>query len=481
MGRLLENALYFAGDARRLVIWDVRNGSGLSTGGVVQYDLDVNGAAQELKVTMVFTDQPAALQASLAPVNDVSLEVEDPSGNVYQGNVFDTAAGESQTGGSADLLNTVEQVVRKTPVTGAWKIRVRAGNVPLGPQGFAIVATGDVSGTGGPTFPTEEIVTGAGPGASNPPVVKTWDHAGPPAVVDTWAPYGGAGYGVNVAPGDIVAGGTPEVLTGPGPGAVYGPQVRAFLPDGTPIAKVSYFAYGTLRYGVHAGGGDLDGDPHAEIVTSPGPGPVFGPHIRGWNYDGATLTSIGKVSFFAYATLKYGARVAGGDADGDGFAEIVTGAGAGAVFTPHVKTFDYDNAAVTARASFFAFATGQYGAGVAVGSTDADAPEEVIAAHGPDPTQPADVKGFDTSAGVVNDWTVTVFPTLGGAEAAAGDVDADGVDELVAAPGWGAANASSVRGYDIVGSGGVPISTIDFTAYAGQTYGTKVAAGDIGI
>ncbi len=44
-------------------------------------------------------------------------------------------------------------------------------------------------------------------------------------------------------------------------------------------------------------------------MAGPGPGAVFGPHVRAFNYDGQALAAIAKVSFFAYATLKYGANV----------------------------------------------------------------------------------------------------------------------------------------------------------------------------
>ncbi|MFN7972034.1 MAG: hypothetical protein U0166_06735 [Acidobacteriota bacterium] len=325
---------------------------------------------------------------------------------------------------------------------------------------------------------TDEIVTGSGPGATNPPVGKTWDHAAPPATIASFTPYGGSGYGVNVASADIVSGGNVEVTTGPGPGAVYGPQVRGFNPDGTAIGKVNFFAYGTLKYGAHPGGGDLDGDGHAEILSGPGPGPVFGPHVRGWNYDGVALTAMSKISFFAYGTLKFGVNVAAGKVDGDAFAEIVTGAGAGVVFSPHVRTWNYDNTGVAAGASFFAFATGQYGAKVAAGSTDADPEDEIVAAHGPDPASSGDVKGFDAGPPVASAWTVTAFTTNGGAEVGAGDLDASGQDELLASQA-GAANPSIVRAFQINGAGGTQL--FEFTAYAGQSFGAKVTAGDAGI
>ena len=62
---------------------------------------------------------------------------------------------------------------------------------------------------------------------------------------------------------------------------------------------MSFLAYGTHRWGVNVACGDLDGDGIDEIVTGPGPGAVFGPHVRGWNYDGTALTAIPGVSFLA--------------------------------------------------------------------------------------------------------------------------------------------------------------------------------------
>jgi PKD repeat protein len=334
-----------------------------------------------------------------------------------------------------------------------------------------------VTGAGGTT---EEVVTGAGAGATNAPVVKAWDHAMPPAAVATFTAYGTPQYGANVATADMNGGGAVEIATGPGPGAVYGPQIRGFLPSGSALGKVNFFAYGTLRYGAAVGGGNVDGDAHGEILTGAGPGAVFGPHVRGWNVDAGSATPMAKVSFFAYGTLRYGVRVAGGDVEDDGFAEILTGAGAGSVFAPHVRGFDYDGGAIAALPiNVFAFPAGRYGACVGAASTDMDAAAEIVASHGPDPTQGGDVVGYDfTGAGVAVSFAVNAFAALGGAEVAAGDMDGDGRAELVAGAGWGAANASEVRLFAIGGGGGTLLAS--FPAYPGQSYGTKVAAADTG-
>lgn len=142
---LLENALYFEGDLRRLaVLDDPRNADGLATGGVATYSLPVDGPAEPFKVTLVYTEPPAALFASAATVNDLDLEIVSPSGTTYLGNVFDAVQGVSIPGGAADAKNNVEQVLVPSPEAGTWTIRVKGTAVNQGTQGYALVATGDV-------------------------------------------------------------------------------------------------------------------------------------------------------------------------------------------------------------------------------------------------------------------------------------------------------------------------------------------------
>jgi len=152
---------------------------------------------------------------------------------------------------------------------------------------------------------------------------------------------------VNVAAAAITGDEVDRLLTGPGPGPDFGPQVRAFDYRGGSIPKVSFYAYGTLKYGVKVQGGDLDGDAAHEMVATPGPGAVFGPHVRGFQFDNVQVQAMGKVSFYAYGTLKYGANAGCGNLDLDATREIVTGPGPGPTFASQLRGFQYDNVAVT--------------------------------------------------------------------------------------------------------------------------------------
>ena len=84
-------------------------------------------------------------------------------------------------------------------------------------------------------------------------------------------------------------------------------------------------------------------------TSSPAPGTGGGPHVQGRS---AAPTWRVLASFFAYdAAFTGGVRVAAGDLNGDGRADIITGAGPGG--GPHVKAFN--GLTTTELESFFAF------------------------------------------------------------------------------------------------------------------------------
>jgi hypothetical protein len=142
-GRIkMDDALFFVGDARRLIVADIRNASGLNTGEAHTYYITCRNAGQPLKFTLVWTDVPATLGASYTPVNNLDLVVTDPFGTAYHGNVF--SGTESAAGGTADAVNNAEGVLRNAPLTGTWRIDVLGTAVNQDVQGYALVITGDV-------------------------------------------------------------------------------------------------------------------------------------------------------------------------------------------------------------------------------------------------------------------------------------------------------------------------------------------------
>ncbi len=248
-------------------------------------------------------------------------------------------------------------------------------------------------------FPYWGYVAGPGPSPDNPPLVRVYEGWGSPTLRHEFPAYGAAGYGVRVACGDPDGDGDGEIITGAGPGAIYGPHVRGFEPDGTPLPGLSFMAYGTLKYGVNVSCGDLDGDGIDEIIAGAGPGAVFGPHVRAFSYDRdtAAVTPLGGVSFFAYGTLKWGVNVDCGDLDGDGIDEIVSGAGPGSGFGPHVRGWKVDGgiAAPMPGVSFMAYSYVRFGVNMACGDLDGDGLDEILTAPGPGPSLGPYIRGWN--------------------------------------------------------------------------------------
>jgi hypothetical protein len=137
---LLDDALYFTGQPRRLVSIDDAGFAQGAAGQDRQLVVEV-AAGQSLRATLAWTDFPSTPAAAINLNNDLDLEVFGPSGT-FLGNVF--ADGQSAAGGAADRLNNVEQVFLATPEPGTYTITVRAFNVPSSAQPFALVVSGGV-------------------------------------------------------------------------------------------------------------------------------------------------------------------------------------------------------------------------------------------------------------------------------------------------------------------------------------------------
>jgi hypothetical protein len=134
-----------------------------------------------------------------------------------------------------------------------------------------------------------------------------------------------------------------------------------------------------------------------------------------------------------YGTSRIGVSVAMGNTDLDIDSETITAAGPGG--GPHIKLFDADGTLIT---GFFAYAgTMQDGVDVAAGDMDGDGVDEIITAPGPGSgphikifsADGTEIRGFGAYAGSFRD----------GVHVAAGDMDGDGTDEIITIPGPGSA------------------------------------------
>jgi hypothetical protein len=191
--------------------------------------------------------------------------------------------------------------------------------------------------------------------------------------------------GANVAIGDVNHDGFADIVTGASTG---NPHVKVY--DGRDIAVGAFLGDGSLlgqwfpyllqfNVGANVSVGDVNGDGFAEVITG---ATIGNPDVRIYDgFDVATGMMNGYAPdacvlahFFAYGLMyNIGANVAVADVDGDGFADIVTGASTG---NPHVKVYRGDSIAdeifndsnpdASLLQSFFASSPGT---GVAVGAT----------------------------------------------------------------------------------------------------------------
>ena len=163
------------------------------------------------------------------------------------------------------------------------------------------------------------------------------------------------------------------ILTGPGAGR--GPLVRAFDAMDNAVRDVVSAYDSPFTAGVRIAGADFDGDGIDEIVTGPGKGSA--PEVRIFDAQTGTLLR----SFFAYApAFTGGVNVATGDVDGDGTPDIITGPGAGG--GPQVRVFSgVDGARLH---SFFGYSRTFFGGvTVAAGDVDGDGLADIITGPGP--------------------------------------------------------------------------------------------------
>jgi hypothetical protein len=217
----LDSTLVFGGEPFRLRVLDHREG--IASGGVVNRAYDVS-AGEPLVATLVWTDYPADINAAVARVNELRLEVIDPNGDVWfqtlDGNGLPAAT--MNASDTHDSVNVVERLAFETPAAGRWVVRVIGVDVPWGPQPFALVVRGDLTDCPAPAPPDAPTLSTL----ADHQVQVDWDPVSGAAAYNVYRSLGSCTEGPWSPVATAVAG-TSFLDTTVSGGVIYGYRVSA--------------------------------------------------------------------------------------------------------------------------------------------------------------------------------------------------------------------------------------------------------------
>jgi lipoprotein-anchoring transpeptidase ErfK/SrfK len=191
------------------------------------------------------------------------------------------------------------------------------------------------------------------------------------------------------------------------------------------------------------------------------------PQVKAFN----STNSYVDLSFMAFGeAFKGGTRIALGDFNGDGFDEIAVGAGAGG--GPHVRVFDrYGNYVGWDIFPFHKDFRG--GVDVAAGDVDGDKNDELIVSQYSQGQAWVKIYKYDQNKTVINSILAFTPSFKGGARVAAGDIDGDGMGEVIVGAGVG--GGPHVRAFDADGR-----EVLNFMPFHKDFKGgVDVASGDV--
>lgn len=326
------------------------------------------------------------------------------------------------------------------------------------------------------------IVTAPGPGMQ--PLVRVYDAETKYERVTAFLGLDANNKaGARVATGDVNGDGIPDIIVGGGPGAA--PEIRVF--NGANGLRFtgpagSFMALdGGSKAGLWLGAADFNHDGLFEIISAPDSGSA--PVVRVWGVTGMDAPANAwrlVQQFSAYTSGNTGVRIAAADMNGDGLPDIITAPGSGQ--TPNVRVFDLSRGATLAPtmfASFNAFG-GSFKGGVyvAAGDVNGDGVAEIITGQGNGGT--SQVQVFNgTTIRLASPTLLNQFTAYAGSHAevrvAAVDTNNDKRYEVLTAPGAG--GKFGVRAWRFNPTTNVPSIVDDFFPYDPGFAGGEFIAG----
>lgn len=412
---------------------------------------DVNGDGRDEVIVGGGQGDPGTVEIYPGTPSDFTpkpLRTIDAFGSAVTSGV-EVAAADVNGDGKADVIAAAEtpddaQIKIFDGSTGALLDSFHPFGLVSG--GTLRVAAGNVTGDGKP-----EIVVGATSGYQ--PQIRIFSPDGTKLAEFSAPIYNGR----SLAVGDVNGDGKAEIEMGSGPS--YDSSVAVFDATGTLATQFEAYGY-SFTNGVRVAVGDLNGDGSLEEVT--GQGPYGNSELTVLDEQGNELQDL-----YPFGQTWQGLYVAAGDVNGDGKAEIV--AGSGCCEEPRVKVYDGSGHEVS---SFLAFdPTFQGGVRVATGDLEGNGTADIIAGAGPG--GPPVVRIFEASGQRKLSFYAFDPAYTGGVYVAAGDVDGDGKAEIVV----GSGTTGEVRVFDAQGH-----ELTAFQAYPpsdGYYDGTRVAVGDV--
>ena len=248
----------------------------------------------------------------------------------------------------------------------------------------------------------EEIIVGAGQGEE--PWIKIFDNLGNKKI-EFLAYDKSMKGGVNVAVGDIGNNGVDEIVVAAQSGE--DSNIKIFSQTGELVRE--FYAFNQFyKGGLSLAMGDVNGDGFDDIVV--GAGKDNQSFVKIFNYNIKLISQ-----FIAYDPgYMKGINVAAGDINGDGKDEIITGTKEGA--TPHVRIFNDEG---RVQLQFFAYNQKFFGGvNVVAGDVNGDGKDEIITGAGPGGGP--HVRIFDDKAKVLGQFFAYDEKFMGGVRVSAG-------------------------------------------------------------